>query len=135
MALRGKPYLGAMLVLIALVAAAISIVWLEIAILMAAFLWLVLKALWVGLAPPGGTEITARDAPPRFVFGPRTSTWTRKCTGFRSRSGAIAPNPSSPCRRGIGVRNFGECADRARGRSSAMERGTTFSYSRSFASQ
>jgi Zn-dependent protease with chaperone function len=73
MALLGTAYLGAMLVLIALlvVAAAISVVWLKaagvkIAILMAVFLWLVLKALWVVLAPPEGTEITARDAPELF---------------------------------------------------------------------
>ena len=73
MALLGNAYLGVMLVLIALlvVAAAISVVWLKaagvkIAILMAVLLWLVLKALWVRLAPPEGTEITARDAPELF---------------------------------------------------------------------
>ena len=73
MALLGNAYLGVMLALIALlvVAAAISVVWLKaagvkIAILMAAFLWLVLKALWVGLAPPEGTKITENDAPALF---------------------------------------------------------------------
>ena len=73
MALLGNAYLGVMLLLIALlvVAAAISVVWIKaagvkIAILMAVFLWLVLKALWVRLAPPEGTEITARDAPELF---------------------------------------------------------------------
>jgi Zn-dependent protease with chaperone function len=73
MALLGNAYLGVMLALIALlvVAAAISVVWLKaagvkIAILMAAFLWLVLKALWVGLAPPEGTKITESDAPALF---------------------------------------------------------------------
>jgi Zn-dependent protease with chaperone function len=73
MALLGNAYLGVMLVLIALlvVTAAISVVWLKaagvkIAILMAVLLWLVLKALWVRLAPPEGTEITARDAPELF---------------------------------------------------------------------
>jgi Zn-dependent protease with chaperone function len=72
-ALLGNAYLGVMLLLIALlvVAAAISVVWLKaagvkIAILMAVFLWLVLKALWVGLALPEGAEITARDAPELF---------------------------------------------------------------------
>jgi Zn-dependent protease with chaperone function len=79
-ALLGNAYLGVMLLLIALlvVAAAISVVWLEgagvwlkgagvrIAILLAVFLWLVLKALWVGLALPEGAEITARDAPELF---------------------------------------------------------------------
>jgi Zn-dependent protease with chaperone function len=73
MALLGSAYLGVMLVLIALlvVAAAISVVWVKaagvkIAILMAVFLWLVVKALWVGLAPPEGAEVTARDAPELF---------------------------------------------------------------------
>jgi Zn-dependent protease with chaperone function len=73
MALLGNAYLGVMLVLIALLvaAAAISVVWfkaagVKIAIFMAAFLWLVLKALWVVLAPPEGTEITTRDAPELF---------------------------------------------------------------------
>lgn len=72
-ALLGNAYLGVMLLLIALlvVAAAISVVWLnaagvKIAILMAVFLWLVLKALWVGLALPEGAEIMARDAPELF---------------------------------------------------------------------
>jgi Zn-dependent protease with chaperone function len=62
-----------MLVLIALlvVAAAVSVVWLKaaslkIAIVLAVFLWVVLKALWVGLPPPQGTEITGRDAPELF---------------------------------------------------------------------
>jgi hypothetical protein len=73
MALLGNAYLGVMLALIALlvVAAAISVVWLKaagakIAILMAVFLWLVLRALWVRLVPPEGAEITARDAPELF---------------------------------------------------------------------
>lgn len=73
MALLGNAYLGATLVLIALlvVAAAISVVWLKaagakIAIVLAAFLWLVLKALWVGIALPEGAQVTARDAPELF---------------------------------------------------------------------
>jgi Zn-dependent protease with chaperone function len=73
MALLGNAYLAVMLVLLALlvVAAAISVVWLKaaglkIAIVLAVFLWLVVRALWVGLPPPQGTEIAPRDAPELF---------------------------------------------------------------------
>ena len=95
MALLGNAYLGVMLVLIALVvvAATISVVWLKaagvkIAILMAVLLWLVLKALWVGLAPPEGTEITARDA---------QAARQRARAGERPR-GLIAETTGQPCR-------------------------------------
>jgi Zn-dependent protease with chaperone function len=73
MALLGNIYLGLMLLFIValLLAAAVSVVWLKaagvkIAIVVAVFLWLVLKALWVKLPPPQGTEITAGDAPALF---------------------------------------------------------------------
>lgn len=75
MALLGNAYLGAMLVLIgALLAAAVaSIVWLKaagvkIALLVAVFLWIVLKALWLKMAPPDGTEITPQEAPELFAM-------------------------------------------------------------------
>jgi len=73
MALLGNAYLGVMLALIAtlLAAAAVSVVWLKaagvkIAFVVGVFLWLVLKALWVRLAPPEGTEVTADEAPELF---------------------------------------------------------------------
>lgn len=75
MALLGNVYLGVMLVLIAalLAAAAVSVVWLKaagvkIAFVVGVFLWLVLKALWVRLAPPEGTEVTAGEAPELFAM-------------------------------------------------------------------
>src|SRR5687768_14201978 len=75
MALLGNAYLGVMLVLIAalLAAAAVSVLWLKaagvkIAFVVGVFLWLVLKALWVRLAPPQGTEVTAGEAPELFAM-------------------------------------------------------------------
>lgn len=75
MALLGNAYLGVMLLLIAalLVAAAISVIWLKaagakIAFVIAVFLWLVLKALWIKLDPPEGTEVSKRDAPELFAM-------------------------------------------------------------------
>ena len=75
MALLGNVYLGVMLLFLAvlLLVAALSVVWLKaagvkIAIVMAVFLWMVLKALWVKLSPPQGAEITARDAPALFAL-------------------------------------------------------------------
>ncbi|HEX6265439.1 MAG TPA: M48 family metallopeptidase, partial [Burkholderiales bacterium] len=75
MALLGNVYLGAMLVLIAalLAAAVLSVVWLKaagakIAFIVGVFLWLVLKALWVRLQPPEGTEVTAKEAPELFAM-------------------------------------------------------------------
>ena len=75
MALLGNAYLGVMLALIAglLAAAAVSVVWLKaagakIALVVGVFLWLVLKALWVRLAPPEGSEVTKREAPELFAM-------------------------------------------------------------------
>ena len=75
MALLGNVYLGVMLLFIValLLAAAVSVIWLKaagvkIAVVVAVFLWMVLKALWVKLPPPQGTEITARDAPALFAM-------------------------------------------------------------------
>jgi Zn-dependent protease with chaperone function len=75
MALLGNAYLGVMLALIAglLAAAAVSVVWLKaagakIAFVVGVFLWLVLKALWVRLAPPEGSEVTKREAPELFAM-------------------------------------------------------------------
>jgi Zn-dependent protease with chaperone function len=74
-ALLGNAYLAAMLLLIGalLAAAVVSIVWLKaagvkIAFLVALFLWVVLKALWLKMAPPEGTEISAGDAPELFAM-------------------------------------------------------------------
>jgi Zn-dependent protease with chaperone function len=74
MALLGNVYLGLMLLFVValLFAAAVSAIWLKaagvkIAIVLAVFLWIILKALWVKLPPPQGTEITARDAPALFA--------------------------------------------------------------------
>jgi Zn-dependent protease with chaperone function len=75
MALLGNAYLGAMLVVIAalLAAALVSIVWLKaagvkIAFVIGVFLWVVLKALWVKLDPPEGTEIRREEAPALFAM-------------------------------------------------------------------
>jgi Zn-dependent protease with chaperone function len=75
MALLGNAYLGAMLALIGglLAAAAVSVVWLKaagvkIAFVVGVFLWLVLKAVWVKVPPPEGTEITERDSPELFAM-------------------------------------------------------------------
>jgi hypothetical protein len=40
----------------------------KIAVVMAAFLWVVLKALWLRLSPPQGTEIKPREAPELFAM-------------------------------------------------------------------
>jgi Zn-dependent protease with chaperone function len=75
MALLGNAYLGLMLVLIAalLLAAIVSIAWLKgagvkIAFVVGVFLWMVLKALWIRLEPPQGSEVTAREAPELFAM-------------------------------------------------------------------
>jgi Zn-dependent protease with chaperone function len=75
MALLGNAYLGLMLVLIAalLLAAIVSIAWLKgagvkIAFVVGVFLWMVLKALWLRLEPPQGSEVTAREAPELFAM-------------------------------------------------------------------
>ena len=71
----GYVYLGAVLTLLAalLAAAAVSVIWLrvagaKIAILVGAFLWVVLRALWVNVAPPEGTEVTERESPELFAM-------------------------------------------------------------------
>jgi len=75
MALFGYVYLGVVLLLFAalFVGALASVVWLKaagvkIAVVMAAFLWVVLKALWLRLSPPQGTEIKPREAPELFAM-------------------------------------------------------------------
>ena len=75
MALLGNAYLGVMLLLItALLAAALASITVlkaagaKIALVVGVFLWMVLKALWVKIPPPEGTEITARDAPELFAM-------------------------------------------------------------------
>jgi Zn-dependent protease with chaperone function len=75
MALLGNVYLGVVLLLVAalFLVALVSVVWLKaagvkIAIVTAVFLWVVLKALWVRLSPPRGTEIKPREAPVLFAM-------------------------------------------------------------------
>ena len=71
----GYVYLGTVLTLLAalLAAAVVSVIWLrvagaKIAILVGAFLWVVLRALWVKVAPPEGTEVSEREAPELFAM-------------------------------------------------------------------
>jgi Zn-dependent protease with chaperone function len=73
MALLGNAYLGVVLFLVAalLAVALVSIVWLKaagvkIAFVTGVFLWVVLKALWIKLEPPAGTEIRPAQAPSLF---------------------------------------------------------------------
>jgi Zn-dependent protease with chaperone function len=73
LALLGNAYLAAMLMIIAalLGGAVVSILWLKaagvkIAFVVGVFLWLVMKALWVRLRPPEGTEVTPEEAPELF---------------------------------------------------------------------
>ena len=75
MALLGNAYLGLMLLVITalLVAAIVSIAWLKgagvkIALVVGVFLWMVLKALWIRLEPPQGSEVKADDAPELFAM-------------------------------------------------------------------
>ena len=75
MALLGNAYLGIMLLVITalLLAAIVSIAWLKgagvkIAFVVGVFLWMVVKALWIRLEPPHGSEVTARDAPELFAM-------------------------------------------------------------------
>jgi len=74
-ALLGNAYLGLMLLAVTalLLAAIVSIAWLKgagvkIAIVVGVFLWMVLKALWIRLEPPQGSEVTAGDAPELFAM-------------------------------------------------------------------
>ena len=73
LALLGNAYLAAMLLAIAalLGGAVVSIVWLKaagvkVAFVVAVFLWLVMKALWIRLRPPEGTEVAPKEAPELF---------------------------------------------------------------------
>ncbi len=75
MALLGNAYLAAAVLLIAVLVAlaAVSVIWLKaagvkLALLLGLFLWVVLKALWVKIPPPQGTEIAERDAPALFAM-------------------------------------------------------------------
>jgi Zn-dependent protease with chaperone function len=75
LALLGNAYLALVLLLIAvlLAGAAVSVVWLKaagakIALVVGLFLWLVLKALWIRLRPPQGTEVTEKEAPQLFAM-------------------------------------------------------------------
>ena len=75
LALLGQAYLGAvLLLLLALVVALMAaVVWakllaLKLLILVGAFLWMVVRALWVRLEPPGGTAIVAAQAPELFAM-------------------------------------------------------------------
>ena len=72
-ALLGNAYLAVIVFVLAqlLLVALISIVYLKafgvkLAAVAAVFLWLVLKALWVVVPPPQGTEVRRRDAPELF---------------------------------------------------------------------
>lgn len=73
--LLGNAYLLAMVLAIGLafLAALVSVVYLKaagvkLAIIVAVLLWLVLKALWVTLPAPEGTELQRRDAPELFAL-------------------------------------------------------------------
>jgi Zn-dependent protease with chaperone function len=73
-ALLGNAYLFAMVVFLAalFLAALASIVFLKaagvkIAFVVGAFLYVVLRALWVKFPPPEGAEVTAREAPELFA--------------------------------------------------------------------
>ena len=73
LALLGNVYLGAILLLIvALLAALIASVMvlkalaIKLIVVVGAFLWIVLKAVWVKISPPEGTEIEQEGAPELF---------------------------------------------------------------------
>lgn len=75
LALFGYGYLGAMLLILlaAFAATLASVVFLKavaikLIIPMGAFLWVVLRALWVRFDPPEGTRLTRRDAPELFAL-------------------------------------------------------------------
>ena len=75
LALLGNAYLAAIVALVGVLLLALlaSILWLKalgvkLAIVVGAFLWLVAKALWLRVAPPQGTRVTARDAPQLFAM-------------------------------------------------------------------
>ena len=72
----GNAYLGAMLLLIvallgisvALIVVSKSAVAVKLVIVVGAFLWLMLKALWVKLPPPEGMELDATHSPELFAM-------------------------------------------------------------------
>jgi len=75
LAMLGNAYLGLMVLLLAalLGAALASVVWfkalaIKLIIPIAAFLWLVLRALWVSIPPPAGAEVRRADAPELFAL-------------------------------------------------------------------
>lgn len=75
LALLGYAYLGLVLALLVglLVGSAVAILWLKfvavkVIILVAPFIWLVLKALWVKFPPPEGVEITRETVPELFAM-------------------------------------------------------------------
>ncbi len=75
MALLGNAYLAAMLGVIALLFAIslFSIVYLKaigikLALVIGAFLWVILRALWVRVAAPEGTPVKRRDCPDLFAM-------------------------------------------------------------------
>ena len=75
LALLGNVYLAViLLIVVALLLASIAsiamlkIVGLKLTFVITAFLWMVIKALWVRIEPPSGAEVTARQAPDLFVI-------------------------------------------------------------------
>ena len=75
LALLGNGYLAAIVLVLAALFLVLlgSIVWLKaagakLALVVGVFLWLVLKALWIRLEPPQGTEIRPRQAPELFAM-------------------------------------------------------------------
>jgi Zn-dependent protease with chaperone function len=69
----GSAYLFSMIVLIlAAFAGSIALIWvfhgvaLKLTVIVGAFLWIVVRALWVTISPPTGIEIKRREAPDLF---------------------------------------------------------------------
>lgn len=74
LAMLGNAYVGAMLLLlVALLAALIAsvtllkVVAVKLIVVVGLFLWTILKALWVTIDPPEGTEVKAGQAPELFT--------------------------------------------------------------------
>lgn len=75
LALLGNMYLGAILLLVValMVALLLSVVTLKalaikLVLIVGAFLWMIVKALWVTITPPDGTEIRRKQAPQLFAL-------------------------------------------------------------------
>ena len=75
LALLGNAYLGAILLLIAFLLFTLlaSVVFLKalaikLALVVGAFLWVILKALWIRIDPPQGTPLDARQSPALFAL-------------------------------------------------------------------